>query len=573
LGFLVEEDSVNLRFVPFSIALVVAVSAAGQTPLTPAPASLSFTWVTGGTLPASQSISVKAGTSTAAFTTVIAPLGTQWMTITPSAGVLPASMSVLVNPSELPVGVYNAAIQLSATGFTSPLSIPITLTVEPAPPTLILSANALSFTTPPNPPATQTLTLTTSGGPVPFSIPALSAAWLSVTPTSGVALPGSPVTLTVSVTNTGLTPAAAAYSGKITIVATGVPTANVTQTVAVSMVVNALTPTITNLYPSAALMGSAAVTVTITGTGFYKGGTTASAGATPLQATYVNPTTISAVLPATILATAGTINVTVVNPAPGGISMPAVFTVSATPVVQAIVSAASYAAGAVSPGEFITMFGTGIGPAVPAEMSVVAGYATNTLQSTSVTIDGQNAPMIYVSPNQITVQVPYNVTIGLAKAVAVNNNGVIALDTVDTTAAAPGLFLISGVVGQCAALRYSMSSGTYSVNGTPSAALVGDIMVFYLTGEGIYDLTASPATGYIVPASLNPLPQLSPLPTVTIGGAPATVQYAGPVIGGLLGLLQINAVVPAGSTKGPSVPVVITIGAGATQAGATIVVK
>jgi uncharacterized protein (TIGR03437 family) len=564
---------VNLRIVPFSIALAIAVSAAGQPILTPAPTSLSFTWVTGGVLPAAQSISVKGTTAGAAFTTAILPGGTQWMTITPSAGNLPAAMSVLVNPSEMPVGVYPAFIQVSAVGFTSPLLIPVTLTVNPAPPTLILSTNALSFTTPPNPPATQTLTLTTSGGPVPFSIPAQSSTWLTVTPISGVVLPGFPVTLTVAVTNTGLNPASAAYAGKITIVATGVPSANVTQTVAVSMIVNALTPTITNLYPSAALVGSTALTVTISGTGFYKGGTTASAGATPLQTTFVNPTTISAVLPPAILATPGTINITMVNPAPGGISMPAVFTVSATPVIQAIVSAASYAGGAVSPGEFITMFGTGIGPAVPAEMSVVAGYATNTLQSTSVTIDGQNAPMIYVSANQITVQVPYNVTIGLAKVVAVNNNGAIAMSTVDTTATAPGLFLISGVVGQCAALRYSMATGTYSVNGTTSAALVGDIVVFYLTGEGIYDLTASPATGYIVPGSLNPLPQLSPLPAVTIGGAPATVQYAGPMVGGLLGLLQINAVVPAGATKGPLVPVAITIGAGATQAGATIVVK
>jgi uncharacterized protein (TIGR03437 family) len=98
-------------------------------------------------------------------------------------------------------------------------------------------------------------------------------------------------------------------------------------------------------------------------------------------------------------------------------------------------------------------------------------------------------------------------------------------------------------------------------------------MVFYMTGEGIYDLTASPATGYIIPATLNPLPQVSPLPAVTIGGAAAVVQYAGPVVGGMLGVLQINAVVPAATTKGNAVPVSITIGAGTTQAGATIAVK
>jgi uncharacterized protein (TIGR03437 family) len=182
--------------------------------------------------------------------------------------------------------------------------------------------------------------------------------------------------------------------------------------------------------------------------------------------------------------------------------------------------------------------------------------------------------MIYVSADQITVQVPYTVTMGPGKVVVVNNNGVIASSTVTTVATAPGLFALAGNgLGQCAALTYSMKSGTFSVNGGTSPALAGDIMVFYMTGEGIYDLTPSPATGYVVPANLNPLPQLSPVPAVSIGGAPATVQYAGPVAGGLLGLLQINAVVPASATTGNAVPVSITIGAGTTQAGATIVVK
>jgi len=565
---------VSLRSISFFLASSIAAAQAVAT-LTPTPASLSFVWQEGAALPAAQTVAVKSGNSTAAYTTAIAPLGTQWITLTPGAGNLPVSMSVLVNPSELPIGTYTAVIQFSATGFGSTLSIPVTLTVEAAPPTLVLSAATLNFSTPPNPPAIQTLTLSTTGGPVPFTAAVQSAVWMTVTPTSGVVLPGAPITLTVGVNSTGFDPNSTAYSGKLAIVASGVPSGNATQYVQVAMLVNALTPTITNLYPSAALVGSAGLTVTITGTGFYKGTTAiAAASPTPLKTTYVNSTTILAVLPASDLASAGPINMQAVNPAPGGNSVASVFTVSATPVVQAIVSAASYAAGPVSPGEFVTLFGTGIGPAVPAGMSVINGYATLVLQSVSVAIDGQNAAMIYVSANQITVQVPYTVGLGLAKVVVVNNNGAIAMGAVDTAATAPGLFALNANgIGQCAALTYSMKSATFSVNGTTSAALVGDIMVFYMTGEGIYDLTASPATGYIIPATLNPLPQVSPLPAVTIGGAAAVVQYAGPVVGGMLGVLQINAVVPAATTKGNAVPVSITIGAGTTQAGATIAVK
>jgi uncharacterized protein (TIGR03437 family) len=219
----------------------------------------------------------------------------------------------------------------------------------------------------------------------------------------------------------------------------------------------------------------------------------------------------------------------------------------------------------------VTLFGTGIGPAVPASMTVVGGYASLTLGNVSVSIDGQPAAMIYVSANQITVQVPYEVTIGVGKVVAVTNNGVgeSYLPNITTVAAAPGLFLTSGVVGQCAALRYAASNGAESVNSSTSLALVGDVIVFYLTGEGIYDLTDVPPDGFIAQTAVA----MSPPPSVIIGGVAATVQYAGTVPGGLLGLFQMNVVVPAGSTTGNSVPVSITIGAGITQVGATIAVK
>ena len=48
---------------------------------------------------------------------------------------------------------------------------------------------------------------------------------------------------------------------------------------------------------------------------------------------------------------------------------------------------------------------------------------------------------------------------------------------------------------------------------------------------------------------------MSPV-TVTIGGQPATVQFAG-LSPGFAGLYQINAVVPAGVTPGNAVAVVL----------------
>ena len=78
--------------------------------------------MTGGTLPAAQTISIKAtARSKVGYTTAIAPGGAQWITITPATGTLPAALSVLVNPSGLPIGTYVASIQFTAVGFSATL--------------------------------------------------------------------------------------------------------------------------------------------------------------------------------------------------------------------------------------------------------------------------------------------------------------------------------------------------------------------------------------------------------------------------------------------------------------------
>jgi uncharacterized protein (TIGR03437 family) len=372
-----------------------------------------------------------------------------------------------------------------------------------------------------------------------------------------------------------LIPQAAPFPGKLVITATGVPTSNKTQNVTVNLTVNALTPTISSLWPSAALVNTGPLTLTVRGTGFFKGTTAKVTGqATPLKTTYISGTTMLAELPASMIATAGPLPVVVTNPSPGGDSTASTFTVSSTPVIQAIVSAASYASGAVSPGELITLFGHGIGPSIPASMTVSSGYVSTTLQATSVAIDGKSAPLIYVGRDQITVQVPYEVTLGTAKTIAVNNNSVISSSTVEIAAVAPGIFALDGSgVGQAAALVFSQQTGLYAVNGATAPARAGDIVILYLTGEGDYATSITLRTGYIVPPTLTPLPEVAPTPAVMIGGAPAVVQYAGPMVGGILGLLQINAVVPEEATKGPAIPVTVTISGYPTQSGVTLVVK
>ena len=88
-------------------------------------------------------------------------------------------------------------------------------------------------------------------------------------------------------------------------------------------------PTLTGLSPSEAVAGSAAVTVTLTGTNFVSG-SVARFGATNLTTTFVLATQLKAIIPTSLLANAGTYSVTVVNPAPvKGTSNPQTFLVRA----------------------------------------------------------------------------------------------------------------------------------------------------------------------------------------------------------------------------------------------------
>ena len=66
--------------------------------------------------------------------------------------------------------------------------------------------------------------------------------------------------------------------------------------------------------------------------------------------------------------------------------------------------------------------------------------------------------------------------------------------------------------------------------------------------------------------------RLSPLPTVKIGGvdASAGVSYAGVVPGSIIGVLQINVVVPLGSSTGQAVPVAVSIGGVSAQTNMTL---
>ncbi len=94
-------------------------------------------------------------------------------------------------------------------------------------------------------------------------------------------------------------------------------------------------PTVSNLSPSSVAAGGAAFTLTVTGGGFINSSSVNWNGS-PRATTFVNSMQLTAAILAGDIATAGTANITVTNPAPGGgTSAVAVFTISAGASVPA----------------------------------------------------------------------------------------------------------------------------------------------------------------------------------------------------------------------------------------------
>src|SRR5205085_11634718 len=84
---------------------------------------------------------------------------------------------------------------------------------------------------------------------------------------------------------------------------------------------------------------------------------------------------------------------------------------SPVPTVTKVQNAASFAFGAVSPGELVYLEGTDLGPATLVQLALDAnGNVSTKLDDTQVLFDGVPAPLVYVSDTKITAIAPYEIS-------------------------------------------------------------------------------------------------------------------------------------------------------------------
>lgn len=199
--------------------------------------ALTFSYTSGGTTPAAQSVAVtNSGGASVGYTAAASTsTGSGWLSVSPTSGTtgVTAPLSISVSPSSLAAGTYTGTIAVTPSGGTAS-NISVTLTVTS--PTLSASPTSLSFSYQAggSVPAAQSVTVTGGG----FTASASSTGnWLSVTPTTS----STATTLSVSVSPSNLS--AGSYNGTITVA--GANGASGSSTVNVTLTVTAPLPTIT----------------------------------------------------------------------------------------------------------------------------------------------------------------------------------------------------------------------------------------------------------------------------------------------------------------------------------------
>jgi uncharacterized protein (TIGR03437 family) len=221
----------------------------------------------------------------------------------------------------------------------------------------------------------------------------------------------------------------------------------------------------------------------------------------------------------------------------------------------------------IAPNTWVEIKGTNLAPAGDTRIwqtsDFVGGKLPPSLDGVSVTVNGNAAYVYYISPTQVNVLTPPPPLSGSVPVVLTVNGTASAAFTVQAQSISPSFFVIDGgpyVVAQHAA-NFTLVGPTTLYPGSTTPAKPGETVVIYANGFG---MTSTPVVG----GSETQSGTLSPLPSITIGGVAANVQYAALVSPGLF---QFNVVVPASLANGDQ-PITATYNGFSTQAGCLITV-
>ena len=249
------------------------------------------------------------------------------------------------------------------------------------------------------------------------------------------------------------------------------------------------------------------------------------------------------------------------------------------PVLSNVTDAGAFGS-TIAPGSYVSLFGSGLmdgnflinaagdvnGDSVDAAYTggrlPLAWYHPNAYYAASVAVSfdagsGSSAVSVpgyvyYVSPSQINIYAPWELkdyTSAKMKVTMTYNGADIRSNVVTVPVAnySPAFLMYgSGSVFIADAVDGVNCPAPYII-GVACPATRGQSIQLYVNGLG--PVTNQPASGDPAPSDPAKLAQTPTLPVVTIGGSPATVQFAG-LAPGFVGLYQVNAIVPPGIGTG-----------------------
>jgi uncharacterized protein (TIGR03437 family) len=234
----------------------------------------------------------------------------------------------------------------------------------------------------------------------------------------------------------------------------------------------------------------------------------------------------------------------------------------AQPTISAggVVNDANFTA-PIAPGSYVAIFGSGLSYFTD---STVYSTLPLSLDGVTVSFDVPSAKVsfpgrfVFVSPGQINVQVPWELQGYTSAQVKVTIDDYIFgnVVTVPVADATPSFFEIS------AGIAAAVDNGSGKVVTAANPIKRGGIVQLYMNGLGPCD--NQPASGAPASSDPNKLAKTKATPQVSIGGQNAQVFYSG-LAPGFPGLYQITATVPAGISTG-TVPVSVTINGQTTKA-------
>ena len=233
------------------------------------------------------------------------------------------------------------------------------------------------------------------------------------------------------------------------------------------------------------------------------------------------------------------------------------------PAITAVTNAASYAVGPIAPGELVTIFGQNLGPA---ELATGQWSPGNTLPrqaaGVEVIFNGMPAPVVYASSAAISIITPFGAN-GLKQVpIQIGVNGVMsAVQNVPVAVAAPGIFSVDSTGRGPGAIL----NADYSLNSERNPAAAGSVATLYATGGGMtIGQNAAGRTADVAASLAAPV-------SVTVGGEPAAVLYAGSAPGEANGVVQVNIQLPPNITG--TQPVILTVSGISSPATVTVAIR